>query len=236
MQSALGRAGVVRRHQLRPRQIGEEQLVRDREAAAFRPPRQMMAARDPELPHGFPPPIMPTRSTRSPGSSSLSTNSKARAWACRRSGAARPVVAHMQRAELLLDRAALDRPVHGEDRVDRVLAQGAPRRRPPPAPPRAPLRASGRRTGRRSAAPAPRPLRRARRARLRDDDEGREPERAHADEPGAEGGAAFAGQGGDIRVPEQEGAGDGPFARLRGCSKTRVSEGSSRIVRGSLRP
>ena len=54
-------------------------------------------------------------------------------------------------------------------------------------------------------------------ARVRDHDEGREPERAHADEAGAEGGAAFAGQGGDIRVPEQEGAGDGPFARLRGC-------------------
>ena len=44
MEGDLGRAGVVRRHEFGPRQIREDQFVRDREAAAGRTLREVVAA------------------------------------------------------------------------------------------------------------------------------------------------------------------------------------------------
>ena len=211
-------------NELRAGEIGEDQLVRDREPAAFRARRQVMAGRDPELGHQRFASARPTRSTASPGSSSTSTNSKARAWACRRSA---PGAGSRRReaAELLADLAALEGAMHGEDGAGLVLAERGREvdllcgRRPGGFAARRPKRrvdVSGERLDR--AVPL-------RRGRGRDDDEGREAEGVDADETGPEGGARLARECRHIRVDEQERAGHRPFARL---GRAREHEGVGR--------
>ena len=79
MQLALGLAGVLRRHQFGPRQIGHDQFGRRDQPAVIGAARQMMAGGDPELSHlrslvMLSVPINPSRSTCSAGSSSPSTS------------------------------------------------------------------------------------------------------------------------------------------------------------------
>ena len=57
MEGALGGTSLGRRHQLRPRQIGLQELVRDEEPAVATAIREGMAAREPEIPHSRGPPV-----------------------------------------------------------------------------------------------------------------------------------------------------------------------------------
>ena len=76
MQRALDRAGLRRRHQLRPRQIDLEEFVGDDEPAAVVAVEQMMAAGEPEVVHLRSRSAMPIRSTASPGCSSSPSTSR----------------------------------------------------------------------------------------------------------------------------------------------------------------
>src|SRR5438034_960236 len=51
MQPALGRTGIIRRHQFRPRKIGLQKFVGHDEPAAVIAVEQMVAAGDPEIVH-----------------------------------------------------------------------------------------------------------------------------------------------------------------------------------------
>ena len=97
MQIALGVAGIRRRHQFGPRQIGHDEFRRRDQAAVIGAAREMMARGDPEFSHVrsvvlAPVLISPRRSTSSAGSPSPSTSwkVKALAWACNRSASAAP--------------------------------------------------------------------------------------------------------------------------------------------------
>src|ERR1043166_1233942 len=79
MQRALDHAGLGRRGELGPGKIDLEKLVGDDEPAARVAVAEMMAAREPEVLHLRCSRARPTRSTVSPGSSSLSTSMKAKA-------------------------------------------------------------------------------------------------------------------------------------------------------------
>ena len=79
MQPQLGLAGIGRRHQFGPRQIGHDQFGRRQQPAMIATARQVMAGGDPELSHVRSlvmrsVPINPIRSTCSSGSSSPSTS------------------------------------------------------------------------------------------------------------------------------------------------------------------
>ena len=95
MQIALGVAGIRRRHQFGPRQIGHDEFGRRDQPAMIGAAREMMARGDPEFSHVRSVVlasvlISPRRSTSSSGSTSPSTSwkVKALAWACNRSASA----------------------------------------------------------------------------------------------------------------------------------------------------
>ena len=95
MQIALGVAGIRRRHQFRPRQIGHDEFGRRDQSAVIGAAREVMARGDPEFSHVRSVVlasvlISPRRSTSSAGSTSPSTSwkVKALAWACNRSASA----------------------------------------------------------------------------------------------------------------------------------------------------
>src|ERR1043166_4516154 len=76
VQRALDRAGVGRRRQLGPRQIGLEELVADDEPAAGVAVEQMMPAGEPEIVHGVSLRASVTRSSLSSAAGSSSSTSR----------------------------------------------------------------------------------------------------------------------------------------------------------------
>ena len=87
MQIALGLAGIRRRHQFGPRQIGHDEFRRRHQPAMIGAAREVMARGDPEFSHVRSVVlasvlISPRRSTSSAGSTSPSTSWKVKALAC----------------------------------------------------------------------------------------------------------------------------------------------------------
>ena len=145
VQRALDHAGLRRRLQLGPRQIGLEELVGHAEPAAVVAVEQMVAAGQPEIPHGQAlcrcgAAASCARSTASPGSSSPSTSRNENA----RIGLRSP--RGCKRAERLADRAVLELPAHRDQRVRPDGRRARPRTRPRPRPRRARRRDRARRS------------------------------------------------------------------------------------------
>ena len=149
VQPALHVAGVFRRHQLGPREIGLQELVGNLEPAAVIAVEQMMAAGDPEILHrrgGSTAHVGEVEiAGRAPASSSTSMNENALLWPpCpSRSCSRRNDSLHL---------AIARRAMHRNQARDRMRAQGLRRRRPPLRPPAARLQDPARRSDRRVAA------------------------------------------------------------------------------------
>ena len=222
MQRPLGRAGVLRRHQLGPGEIGEQQLVRDREAAALGAAGEMVARSRPRTPSSAP-------SLRSDPRRSTALLRLVRLDELEGSGMGVQAVGSRRRrlaaragSGTLADRARPPRAVQGDQRSERVVAErrregdllprGVARR------PRGSARRSARGCGRREPRrrrPAPPSLASATSTRV-EKPSVRTPAKA-----GPEGGARLAVEGADVLVAEQEGARHRPLAGLGRRARTR---------------
>ena len=210
MQRALDRAGFRRRDQLRPRQIHLEEIVGHHQPAALVAVEQMMAAGNPEIVHLRSRPAMPIRSTVSPGSLVLALDleegerarrllSLARTQACGRSRAPR------RPSNVRCTATSVSCGWLHSDSAKATSSSAAARRRS----------CRARRNARPAAAPADRPASaRSVVARLDDLHQRRPAERRDAEKAAAERRARLAFERRRIAVPEHEGAGHRPFARL----------------------
>ncbi len=209
MQRALDRASLGRRNELRPRQIGFEKLVGDQQPAAVVAVEQMVAAGDPEVVHLRSRPAMETRSTEFAWLFILALDVHEREGARRLCPFARA-----QRAERFAYGTLVIRAVHRDQRVLRLIAQRFGERD-------FVLRRGARGLPVRRAELIQQPLRQCLDQcgalggiGLDDLHQRRPAEGLDAEEAAAKRGARFAFERRRIAVPEHEGAGYRPLARL----------------------